>query len=350
MIGAWAHELEVGEHGRIEVVQRNMIVHDLDSGPVELLRHDRLEEDIDDMLVFFRKHDDVPITFVSPLWAIEGLRIHHLTCDILHVLDLGVTARTSGEICKRMLEAQVYGNANTEAGRVQGLQALNRRLRRYYRAKDRKSRKRCTRRPCYVNRIALKMLGLASAWSNRPHLKVKGAESRDAFPHFASQAVRYKGQIQNGRCTAKAALALRRFYKLLTCSPTRAFPEAACAQLIKTAEAARKWSRLAGFHLLPKHHMLYHLAAQSKWHGNPATYSNFEDESMMQVVAAAIRATHRTDFSARARRPRLLKRSNRLQGAHVYRRVRVSRLDPRFWQSSSALSPCERYAKRAGLC
>ena len=305
-----------GMHGR--TLTRNVTVTDIRTGTaVQLLKWDRLElggsvQDIHcqvaDLhecetveLAFWRKSPEVPFKFWPAVMSVLGFRLEYLMLDVLHMLDLGVTARLSGHIVHCVLQdGTKFRNKNTVEGWKQGLVLLNRSLRAWYRNVQRELRAAETNRLItMVGKVTLNMLSLGKK-RDVATLKAKGAESRHFLPFAISlltpdiiASLNRRGM--NGEALCGAAVALQSGYDVMRQSPRNLL----AADLQEPQLRCGRLSVEAGVPLLPKFHFLPHIADGVATAGNPQYYSTYEDESHNRDVVAIIRSCHLREFAAR---------------------------------------------------
>ncbi len=209
-----------GMHGR--VLQRDVVVTNGRTGAaITLCKWDRLEVggSVNDLyvepiclpdpcvLTFFRRQQDVPFQFISPLmrspdFKIEYVMVPRILCsqpkphlcyvcrtschahcraqvDIMHTLDLGVAAKLLGEAIVRLLKCGVaFGTPKTKHGEDRALAKFNRELQVYYCEKQKELRAHSLNLISTVSKVTWKVLLL----SGRPHLRLRAAETRHMVP------------------------------------------------------------------------------------------------------------------------------------------------------------------------
>jgi hypothetical protein len=189
--GVWSKSgLDMRKAGlRGRVLKQNVQVFDLHRNmPLELQKWDRIEvggsvTDVHEHpdpglpeyeVTFFRRNKEVPLLFVSPLFAVPGFKYEHLLADALHTIDLGAAAQLAGVAIVRLMKANVFGPSSTVVDRKSALSKITVGLWRYYRREQRQVRggKLST-----IRRLTLGMLN-AKQHLKKPFLKAKGAASR----------------------------------------------------------------------------------------------------------------------------------------------------------------------------
>jgi hypothetical protein len=229
---------------------------------------------------FFRGRKDQPVRFRTPLVEIPGFNLPtRIRLDVMHIADLGTTARFSGTVLRRFLNAGLWGADGDQLG----VRRMLADLREWYRGKPELRR---------VHRLgrgfSVKQLGPPL----RPFLKVKAAESRTTFEWVAGLLEVHFHILRHGEALLAAARAMRNFYKGL-------HTDGGHATLVRSAkEFLGAWKRARG-RCTPKHHFLIHLAELSARCGAPSRYHTYPDESFHRSVKRCAKAVRHEQFAGR---------------------------------------------------
>ena len=301
-----------GMHGRI--VGRQLQVMDLKRGvSTTLLANDRLEAagDIRDIhcdncsllpdpctIVFFRKRVGVFLKFIPLLLSAPFFKFEYILLDILHSLDLGVTARLVAYCIVLLLKHGKYGNADNRTGFLQGLRSFNRSMRVYASGE----RKRCRRQlkgsfTCF-NTITLSMLGLKKSLNARPMMKGRGIEVRHILPFCIHELRPQTSSIANSRLLLTSMTSLKCAYDIMERNGYELPPDV-CDELEHHLKQCGKNARDGQVPLLPKFHLLPHLGAQCRVSGNLRHSAMLEDESMNADSVRMAARSHSRDFMER---------------------------------------------------
>jgi len=136
-------------------------------------------------LVFLRKRAGVFLSFVLVLFSAPYFKFDYILIDMLHTLDLGVTAKLAATSIARLLQHQKLGNTKTK-GFCQGLREFNKLLKQHISAESKRYRQQMKGSLTCVHQISLQMLGLGSSLTAAPMLKGSGVEVR----HVLSLCIR----------------------------------------------------------------------------------------------------------------------------------------------------------------
>ena len=96
----------------------------------------------------------------------------------------------------------------------------------------------------------------------------------------------------------QAGISLSRFVHICDKSPY-VLPDATVASLFGVLEQFCEYGALAGLPTKPKRHLLMHLVERSHYHGNPASYAVWMDESLNRTLANISRSAHRSVWELR---------------------------------------------------
>ena len=204
--------------------------------------------------------------------------------DVLHTLDLGVTARLNGEYIVRFLRAT---RGTTMSKMKAGLIAFNRGVRQWCRVEFQRLRARgSVKQLTRIGRITIKMLGMKTA-SSQPVLFASAAANRTLFAYVSRQAHLHARELEAaghyGLALARAMKAVVRLHSVMEASG-REVREAGQAALSSGLLETMRHAKQAHVHMTPKWHLLRHIDAQACKAGNPAAHAVFEDESHLRDV------------------------------------------------------------------
>lgn len=144
-----------------------------------------------------------------------------------------------------------------------------------------------------VGRLTLQMLGDLSA----PKLKAKAAECRGMLPFAAELLGEHVSSMgDRGRFLLLAARSLIRIYQLLRENP-RVMPHDVRTELMDQMLRMLHSYKEAGGHLVPKHHLMFHLIRNVSEHGNARAYHCFYDESLNGKIAKIASKLHPRTFA-----------------------------------------------------
>jgi hypothetical protein len=244
------------------------------------------------VLVFFRRRAG-PLKFLSPWLGVPGVRLPgFIKLDVMHILDLGVTARFLGTALRRLLHAGRWGSRHARS-EDQRVSAMLGKIRAYY-----AERRQATggRRLTEISRtFPGKLLGP----EHKPFFKGKAKECRDLLD-FAVQELRVPAPGLPGQGPLlEAGEALQAFYAAVRAHPGRLLPPADRGRLLVASLRFLSLWRQAKGHTTIKHHYFVHLCEQAVVSGNPRVYSTYPDESLNRVIKRMAQATRSARFARR---------------------------------------------------
>jgi hypothetical protein len=242
-------------------------------------------------LVFFRRQAGF-LRFPSPWLVVPGVAWPDtLRLDVMHICDLGITARYIGTVLHRLLAAGHWGPATTAfEARVGTLRVA---IRQYYREHHRAHGVRLSE---IGRNLPPNLLGP----TRRPFFKGKAKESRDLLAFAVGQLREALPSVPGRMAPLESGTALQDFYAVLAARPARGLPVAAHARLlVGSVRFLTAWAA-AGGHTTIKHHYFMHLVEGAGHAGNPRAYSTFPDESFNRSVKRIASATgHGLAFARR---------------------------------------------------
>ena len=218
--------------------------------------------------------------------------------DILHTLDLGVTARLAAVSIVRLLETGKLGTPRTRQGYVSGLRILNRSMKAFVSSMSKQYRVKVKGPYSCFSKVTLGMLGLSTNLSAKPLLKGKGVEVRHVLPFCIEQFRRHAGSIEHGRELLVAMHSLQQAYELIAES-CYCLDEDTCNDLAHKLQRCAVNARDAACPLLPKFHTLPHLAEQARTAGNLRHAATLEDESFNADNVRIAASCHTAQFVER---------------------------------------------------
>jgi len=250
---------------------------DLKEHPAVALDVTKLRQDGPSRLRFFRA--SAGILSMLPAWAIvPGFELPSaVRLDVMHVKDLGVTARWIAHVVQRMLDAKAWPQptGTTVAAK----------LYRFYRdgngVAKRNGKRLLSRLPKGTG------VPLLTGKGRDRICKAKAAENRDLVGFLVSELQSTTATVKD--CAALLGMGedLLETYRILKEKAQRHFPrEPAQAYLDAELRFLKTWRRLK----LPrtiKHHMAVHLAEQAlTLETHPAYFDTFRDETFNRKVKA----------------------------------------------------------------
>ncbi len=208
------------------------------------------------------------LKFVTRWLKVPGFVLpDSLRLDVMHVRDLGITARYIGTVHRRLLAARAFAGGTEDAQ----LQVLVDELRRYYKEWDKAHGtvgKR--RRLCRFGKVFGKLLGPA----DNPKFRGKAAETRDLLDFTVRKLEQHVGIVDHGYALLKAGKALVETYTILKDKSARQMTaEKTRAYRLQTI-AFLRWWRCAGGICTIKNHYDLHLADQVCRFGNASFFSH----------------------------------------------------------------------------
>ena len=237
-------------------------------------------------LTFFDANGDTALNCISPsLVSIPGFSIESLHLDAMHILDLGVSQHLVGAVFRRLIDNNFAGSDHpyVQMRRMANLQHLRRRLRKYYNS-VKTERGRMTR----ISRLSLKMLGKPS----QPCLHAKAAETRHLVPLLSKLCRENPTKLgANAAYLTRACNELNNFYNCMNSNGRDMSPGALRILETSMARFLASW-RAWGGHMVPKHHMAWHMAQRARQHGNPKYYWTYPDESENRTMSAVAKVLH----------------------------------------------------------
>ena len=151
--------------------------------------------------------------------------------------------------------------------------------------------------------LTLKMLGPVGA----PCLNAKGKETHGLLPFSTKMldkhcdALTALGHGARAKRLLAAGRAAEDLDEVLRRSPK--FPGVEVQQkVLDLLVRHTSLAHAAGVRLLPKHHMMVHMALRMHLHGSPRWYTTFHDEAVNGMVATIGRSTHRWTFEGAVHR------------------------------------------------
>ena len=142
------------------------------------------------------------------------------------------------------------------------------------------------------------MLGLGKKITARPLLKGRGVEIRHVLPLTISVLREHAGSIRGGRQILTSMISLQRAYTIIRTTPFHMSNDACDAMEYELKQCVIN-ARDALAPLLPKFHLLPHLADQCRAAGNPTFASTIEDESLNGDTVRIAATSHTRDFLQR---------------------------------------------------
>jgi hypothetical protein len=251
-------------------------------------------------LVFFREAKSA-IAGVSLMWNIVDA--HQLGIDYfeivffvdctLHTVDLGVAPRYCGHAIRCALRNNIFNLPHpTLHERLQvGALHIRKALKKHY-TKSFKADPLQGRRVSRVQAFSLNKLGKLST----PCVKAKGAQGK-ALVWFCRDLMQKHIAIcgKEGQFLAAAGSSLVAYYDVLR-TEHRKMNLKAKLELMNHCINHLEAYKLAGGHMVPKHHGFVHLTRSINFSGNPRCTSTYEDESENGIVAAVGVRVHRSTF------------------------------------------------------
>lgn len=218
------------------------------------------------------------------IFEIVGLRLDMIVPDVLHAIDLGVSAHIVANVFWELLPQ--FGRNQSE--QVKALQQL---IKAFY------SRNRVASR--MEGRLTLDRIRTMSSW---PKLKAKAAAVRNLVPFAAELAAQYNSGSLHDKRRLALANDLHEFYTLLG-NEGRFFSASALASVQRLGNSVPiLYAHLAAeaFHsgtkawkLVPKFHLYQHLCLyQAAFHGNPRFYWTYADEDMVGAMVEVAQSCH----------------------------------------------------------
>lgn len=296
---------------------RELEVHDLATDQVVVLKkRDRLEPrgDVTDIhcdisffhqdevtLHFWRADALVQFSFRPSLLDWPGVRLDYFALDVMHTMDLGAAARLGGHIALAVLkDGTAFGNKSTLAGLRAGMVKLNQRLRQWYLAAERRARLRGNCRVAMVSRLTLRMLFVATLRKAKAHLKAKAAECRHFLPFAVSLltpnvVASMERRGIKGSALLAAGRSLLQVYNVMEASG-RQLP---AAELVGPVLSCLRSCKEARVPLIPKFHMMIHLAERADLLGNPKFSSTYIDEGTNRDVVVIVQTSRVGEFAGR---------------------------------------------------
>ena len=218
------------------------------------------------------------------IFEIVGLRLDMVVPDVLHAIDLGVSAHIVANIFWELLPQ--FGP--NQAEQVKRLQQM---IKAFY------SRNKVASQ--MEGKLTLDRLRTMGSW---PKLKAKAAAVRNLVPYVAELAAQHNsGSLHD---TRRLALAndLHEFYNLLQ-NEGRFFSASALASVQRLGNSVPiLYAHLAAealdsgtkaWKLVPKFHLYQHLCLhQSASHGNPRFYWTYADEDMVGQMVEVAQSCH----------------------------------------------------------
>jgi hypothetical protein len=232
------------------------------------------------MLCFFRHRKHEAVRFPTPFSQIPGFDLPtRIRLDVMHIADLGTTARFSGTVLRQFLEAGLWG---TDGEDMQVRRMLSE-LRDWYRSNPGLRSVHRLGRGFTIKQFGPRL---------RPFLKVKAAESRTTFKWVAKALEVHYHMLEHGDALLAASHAKSRFYAAL-------WTDGSHHELLDSVLAFLSAWKCARGRCTPKHHMLVHLAELSGKYGAPSRYHTYPDESFHRRVKRCANAVRHEQFASR---------------------------------------------------
>jgi hypothetical protein len=261
---------------------------DLARHPALPLDGSQLRKDRPSKLVFFRA--TAGLLSMEPAWAcVPGFELPtSVRLDVMHIKDLGVTARWVAHCFQLLIDAKVWTPTGT---------AIATDLQRFYRSGDRLARDNGRR---ILSRLP-KGTGVGLLVGKPPDRLCKGkaSENRDLVSFLVAKLQNTADALPGRRIWILSGLDLLETFRVLQQEKTRYLPrDVGLAYLRAETRFLRRW-RLLKMHTTIKHHMCIHLAEQALQHEtHPAFFDTFRDETLNRSVK---RWAHGVHTSAAAR-------------------------------------------------
>ena len=224
------------------------------------------------------------------LFLIRTLRLEGVMIDVLHTVDLGVTAHLLGNTCYEIMMSWdvTQGTAVTR---------LNERLRSWYREQRFADAR-------VQGKLTIERIKTSGGW---PKLKAKGAAIRHLIAFAKDLAVEADDRSLHGQRRMGCLTCMQRFYSILA-EEDRFLTDAAKTELPQvaytfmglygalSAEAFDSGRRM--WKLVPKFHLFQHLCEKQALElGNPKFYWTYGDEDMQQHMASIAQSCHLSNLA-----------------------------------------------------
>ena len=228
---------------------------------------------------------------LPPLFDVIGFRLECVMIDILHCMDLGVTAHIVGNIMWLCVRKKVWGGRTNEAN----VQTLMVQMRKWYKQSPRDRSK-------LQGDLTVERIRTQGGW---PKLKAKGAATRHLVGFACVLAREYLDPIHQSLTSL-----LARFYNLIDVDdmflapPVKVEMPQLGRRLIEiysvlSANALANHEKLWKFS--PKHHLAQHLF---EWQcvelGNPKFYTTYADEDLVGRLIDVAESCHPKTLSLTA--------------------------------------------------
>jgi hypothetical protein len=275
-----------------------------------LLKHDRLEPNalLEDVaafdsisefpakVLFWRQSLETRARHRNPLWdASLGITLDSLMIDKLHTLYLGPVSSFCCHALWQHILADAFGTeAVGENLHFKSVQVIKNRLWSFYKeARSGVSSDGFSE----VSDFTVSMLGGKPGTAT---LHAKAVETKCLLPFVNLLLSEFRSKLSEPQAgyLVGAGVALQQYIDLCAASP-RVVPEAAVQKMFDAVKKHIILAERAGVPMKPKHHLLLHLVARTRRHGNPNFYATFADEGINRIVKKIGEAAHRSVWEVR---------------------------------------------------
>ena len=228
-------------------------------------------------------------SFFNPVRGIIGLRLENVMVDILHTLDLGISAHIVGSV---MFVFACIRKAFGGNRHVEGATRIAAHLKEWYKRTNCHSR--------IKGKLTLQRLKADKAWAK---LKAHGAATRALAP-YALALLREFGDVDcprwgyHDRLATAVCQLLKRFYDIVSSEGSflndriKDELQTLSSQFVVLYCKLARWSldrKLKIYKMAPKLHLFEHMISQTVQFGNPAYWWTYADEDL---VGRLIRTAH----------------------------------------------------------
>ena len=242
-------------------------------------------------LLFWRLGKETVCKHRCPLFSVTGVTLLSLSLDILHALNLGVYKAFCCSAIWACIESDVWGDAATTAsarGEL-GARRVREQLFAWYNAQK-------TTRPFEtlheLTDLTVGMIGEQNAQS----LSTKAAETGTLLGFCRDLVREHQAKLgDRGPYLVAVGDALVTVRDVMKNSPRRMAAHDV-QRLVDAAKQAFILRSYAHIPSTPKWHLMLHIVARARHHGNPTSYATFLDEGANGTVADMARNCHRSTW------------------------------------------------------
>ena len=219
--------------------------------------------------------------------ACIGFRLSCITIDVLHTVDLGVTAHVIANIFWELVRAHAWG----ESTQALNVKALYEEMRAWYKATRTSSK--------VQGELTVERIRTQRGW---PKLKAKAAALRHLILFAVDLASRHNSGSDHDRRRLGVAQCLAEFYKIMEAEDQFLSPDASnkikfygtnCIMMYAQLSQEALTSGLKLWKISPKHHLMLHLCEwQAPILGNPRWYWTYLDEDLVGQLIEVCHKCH----------------------------------------------------------